>query len=484
MKTNATKTMAAVACAATLMWANAGRGQLAVEVFDDQPVPPGGISVPAPASDRPAAADLRGAQDVIEFANKDKLHGTLVSVAPGEYGLRWKSGYVEKPIDFALTGLVSATLSKRSSGKDATSGALAKLSNGDILPGNIVSLDKDKLVFETWYAGRININRAMIKTLNPNASISSTIYEGPTDLESWSTGRHGSVPAWRYKDGTLIAMQSYAIGRNIENFPDLADVQFDAAWRIVPSFYFTFFSDSVQEIHGNCYSVCVGGSSIYMYRYSRDGNSQNLGSGNISLFDNNVARKARFNVLINKKERSFTLLVNGKMVKQWMDPREFGGLGRGIVFQPQNQGDLRLSGIKISQWDGKIPQITEGEAELKEDLVRLINGDKVSGKLRSIAEGKLKFDTSYATLDIPLERVAELSASTQNLEKARRNKDDIRVSFVDRGVITLRLTRLEKEEIRGQSENFGSITLPLGAFRLLEFNIYQERKTDDDDSLL
>jgi hypothetical protein len=94
----------------------------------------------------------------------------------------------------------------------------------------------------------------------------------------------------------------------------------------------------------------------------------------------------------------------------------------------------------------------------------------------------MKFETSYATLDIPLARVVEIVTSTENAARARKNKEDVQMVFADKGLLTLQLERIEKDEVKGQSENFGKITLPLGALHRLDFNIYAEKKADEADN--
>jgi len=447
---------------------------------------PKAAPVPKPADSTAASrVTTAGGEDVLEFLNKDKLHGNLLAVLPGDFGLKWKHSNSDKAIDFGLTGVGSATLAPRKVTQGTPASAAIYLSNGDLLPGNVVSLDNDKLVVDTWYAGRININRLMVKSLSPNIGVSSLVYEGPTALSEWTTYRSGGNQAqWRCKNGVLSALQSYPIGRVIEGMPDVVDMQFDAAWRSgYPSFYFMFYMDNVQE-QRNGYMLQVSGGSLYLQRFTPESGSSNLGgNSNYEGFNNGVCRAAKFNLLVDKTKKTFTLLINGSLVKQWTDSGNFVGKGNGISFRSNNNGDLRISKIRISQWDGKLPEAGSSSSEkvVKEDMIRFVNNDKVSGQLKSIANGNVKFETSYATLDIPLARIVEIVAASEKTERARKNKEDIRVTFADKGLLTLQLLRVEKDEIKGKSENFGEVTLPLGALRLLDFNIYQERKAEEDE---
>jgi hypothetical protein len=473
-----------LAVAGCVMLGARAMAELAISGGDESAAKP--LAVPKPADATPAAlAAGAGGQDTVELLNKDKLHGTLMGVTAGEYGLKWKHGSAEKPMDFSLASVGSVALSPRKATAGTPATAAIYLSNGDMLPGTVVSLDNEKLVVDTGYAGRLNINRLMIKAISPNIGVSSVVYEGPGALSDWTMPRGGRNQAqWTCKNGVLSALQSYQIGRFIEGMPDVVDIQFEAAWRNnYPSFYFMFYTENIQD-QRNGYMLQMNGGSIYLQRYTPENGSSNLGgSENYDGFSNGRMRQARFNLLVDKNKKTFTLLINGSLVKQWTETANFAGKGNGISFRPNNHGDLRISRIRISQWDGRLPEAGGGSSDkgTKEDLVRFVNNDKVSGQLKSIANGVAKLETSYATMDVPLARVAEIVTATEKSERARKNKEDIRATFTEKGVLTLQLLRIEKDEIKGKSENFGDITLPLGVLRSLDFNIYQERKPADDD---
>lgn len=476
----------AVAVVLIAFGAKTACGQLPMVGDPPPPAAGAGSHPPAPPTAPQVWPDLpvrsSAPVEILTFLNKDKLHGNLVSVAPAEYGLRWRSPEAEKALDFAMKGLDSVTVATKGASKGAPA-AFVKLTNGDVVPGLIAGLDASSLMLDTGYAGRLAIKRAMVRSFNPNAGPSSLLYEGPTGMEGWQFRSYNNMPSWRYGDGTLIALQSYPIARVVENMPDLADIQFDAAFRATPQFSFSFYSDNAQSPRGNCYSVCLSGSSLYAYRYSADGNSYNLGSSELPQFSRYAPRKVTFNVLADRKNRSFSLLIDGTLAKQWTDTAGIvsASPGKIIMFQPQSGGDFRISNIKISEWDGKVPQLSGGEPATKEDLARLVNGDKVSGRILSIADGKMKFETSFAAFDVPIQRISEVSLATESAEQARRNRNDIRAHFVGRGSITMDLLKIEKDVAKARSENFGEISLPLAVLRLIEFNIYQERSSSKDD---
>jgi hypothetical protein len=447
----------------------------------------GAVLPPPPATDAGLTrAVIAAGADSLDFVNKDKLHGSLMAVTPESGGVTWKHGSSEKSIDFNIATVTRATLGPRKVTPGTPSTAAIYLTNGDMLPGAIVSLEGDKLVLDTWYAGKLSIARLMIKSMTPNTAVSARAYAGPNDLSEWTTYTGGPQPSWRFKDGALYATQQTPIGRLIEKMPDTADIRFDAAWRGgYPQFVCVIYTDNVQE-NRNGYMLQVSGTSIYMQRLSRNSGSRSLERQvEVADFNSGKCRSATFNLLVSKSARTITLLLNGRVLTQWTDTAEFAGQGNGISFRSNTVGDLKISNIVIMEWDGKTPDSAEGVAAVvKDDLLRFINNDKVSGRLKSIAGDTVKFETSYATLDIPLARVVEIVTATENATRARKNKDDVLMTFADRGLLTLQLERIEKDQVTGQSENFGKIALPLGALRRLDFNIYRDKQADDADDFV
>jgi len=418
--------------------------------------------------------------DVLDFINGDKLHGMLECVVPEEEGIRWKHGAVKRAIEFSTEGVSLVKLARRQANAHRAHEAVVELTNGDSLCGDIVSLDGTNLVLDTWYAGKMKIKRVMVASLDPSITTSSVLYEGPVDIANWTFGVLGGGRGWQLRDGALYTRTPVPIGRNIENFPDDADIGFDVSWRGSPYFYFTFYTDNLKQYSGNCYALRVSSSSMYLYRYSQNMGSQNLGSVSIRQFTHDGNNRARFALLVNKAKREFSVTINGSLVRKWTDSKEFAGRGTGILFQPQNQGELKVSNISIAKWDGKAPSQASDEKAIEEDLIHFVNRDKVSGTLMSIVDSKASFKTPYTTLPIPLPRIERVDLSPKSLERARRNSGDIRGHFVDRGTITLRLTSIVDGRVEGFSENFGDISMPLGALRLIELNIYEEKSSEDE----
>lgn len=398
------------------------------------------------------------------FHNGDTLHGTLVSVSPKD-GLTWTRADVNAPIVFSHRGLRRLKLQHTAAaGKPAGLSSVVNLTNGDRLLGDIVSLDNETLLLDTWYAGKLTIQRPMIAAVFPGQS-SPGQYQGPNSLEEWTTNQKNM---WEFKDDALHAKGSTMIGNNIE-MPDRASLSFTIEWAsAVPQFRLAFHAEDVRNYSKNCYTIRLSSSYARLYRYGKN-NSKSFASASFSRLNGRTS--ARFRVLADKKDKRIIFMIDDKMIKQWTDPEIYAGTGSGMVFY--TYGPMTIKNIKVAEWDGTVPGPTSGQAEVvQEDTIQLMNNDRVTGSLEAIAGTNVAFKTSYADLTIPLTRVTSVSFAGSTAERARRNANDVRIKLRNGGLVTFNLTELKGGKITGTSENFDNATVELEAIHTLDFNIY------------
>jgi hypothetical protein len=424
--------------------------------------------------------------DTVTFLNGDRLKGLLVSVEPQKGGMTWQSPYSVKPIDMSLESVHTMLLKPRGGVGKKWGTASIHLSNDDAVWGDIVAMDKDKLTLNTWYAGRLEFRRAMIARIRIQNKDSNIFYEGPNSMSEWTVGRRGNrngAKAWEFKKGSLYGSQQAMAARKIKDMPDKVKIDFTMNWRgSYPGMAISFFNDNLTQ-QSDCYSITISGTSIYLYRYSRQRGSSNLGSANLQSLTRNGKGGARFSILADRNDKKVALMVDGELVKQWVDKSGIEHNGDVLMFYPQNQNGCKISDIRVSAWDGRIPVAgSEPTEKSVEDLIRLANGDKVSGKILTISEGAIKFRASYAEMAIPLNRIVEIVTAQDKRELARRNQFDSKFTLVNGGVITFDLKNIQSDEASGDSENFGSISFPLSAVREVECNLYADKPDADDAS--
>ncbi len=443
------------------------------------------IDVPAPAGSsaaEPAAAGKEGAVgDMLTFINADVLHGQAVSVS-GEHGLVWSHPDVEQTIAFKLTNL--SKLKYADGPKPDVQPAVEQkfdriqLTNGDELPGAIVTLDNENLVLRTRYGGDLRIRRTMIDCLRPGSKSGAAIYEGPGE-DDWENNRsHGK--GWSFRNGAYYANgSSGVIGKNFE-LPDLSNIEFDLQWKGHPNLYVYFYTDNPQNPGGNSYQFRVSGDYLTLQRYSANMGSRDMGNFNMNQL---TARgKAHFSLRTDKEEKKIALFIDGSLAKQWEDNAEFAGKGKGVLFYASG-GFIKLSGIRITHWDGRFESEAKTAKDEEEDVVVFVNNDKVTGKILTVADEKMQMQTAYAPLEIPVERITLIQFGKKNQERARRNRGDIRSYFKETdGFVTVQLHDIKEGKLTGSTENFGEADFDISTFRSVEFNIYDERKEAGDDN--
>lgn len=445
------------------------------------------IDVPAPvagaATNSAGRSDAQEQTDVLQLLNGDILRGSLVSTEPGSYGLRWKHPNASQNIDFSCDAVDMVKFAKKQPESKAREKTIVRLSNGDTIYGQLVSLNTEKAVLDTQYGGRMDIKRSMIGAVHPNSSSALTLYEGPAGMSGWLLQRNVGRESWVFKNNALYAYQAYPIGRYIEGLPDSIEISFDASWRAYPSFYCGFFAQNVEQhsYSWNSYMLRVSGGSVYIMRASRNSGQKILAQSEIERFSNQRSNRARFTIMANRKEKKVILLIDGEIVRECQDVDTSEMPGAGIAFQAESNVPFKLGNIVVKQWDGRIPRKSGAAEEAEKDLIRFGNDDKLSGDVETIRDRKLKLKTGYGEMDVPLERVAEIRFGTKNLERARRNKLDVRAHLVDSGEITVELVKMTGGKVEGRSENFGSLTLPLEACTGFDFNIYEARQDSGDD---
>ena len=351
-------------------------------------------------------------EDQVNFLNGDRLHGKLVNLDGAGAMLTWQHKAAPDAMRYQLNALDKLDLFPRKAEGQQQQMSVVQLANGDRLRGDVVTLDAKQMVLKTWYAGTLNIARARLSEVAPAAAPVDVLYEGPNaDLAGWTTQNNsirGSGLA--VKGGGLVLPLGQPVGRKIPNMTDKVRFEFEVSNFMNSYFVFWFFSDSPRNMGNNdAYYLNCYGSRIELERMVHNEGNRSLGS-----IDNDNERRTRSKLLItilaDRKERRFVVLLDGKQVREFTDPQEFKGSGDCIMFQTHQASNMRISKIKISRWDGKMPKAESsgpgGAAD--QDSLTFLNGDAMSGAVRSITTNNVKFETSYATLDVPLERIARM----------------------------------------------------------------------------
>ena len=442
-------------------------------------------SLSLPEAPAQATNSLGGkARDALYLRNGDLLHGKLAGV-DSTNGISWTRGDAVNVFSFAPAHVMEIVLGGASLSRQAGSSNYCnvQLKNGDMLGGELVAYDGKTLSIDTAYAGKITLPKETVAMLLPVGVPKPVLFEGPNGLGGWT---HGKVNAagvmesgeWVYQNGAFYAVKSASIARDV-GLPDSSSLSFDLEWRGFFHVAVALYTEYLHPINlanketepnfGGFYSLQINPFSANLLPVKQTEALRYMGQTPLQ----HLAQKtsAHFDIRVSKEKRTVALLIDGTLVKQWSDSDTFAGTGKAVRFVHQGQGAVKLSNIKITEWDGQFeepPTITPNKSS---DLTRLKNGDRIAGAVRSIEEGKMKVEGAGTLLEIPMTRVKQTEFYSEKQVPSKRNATTVRAYFPSGGSVTFELEEWSEKGIAANSANFGKLQFRPGTFSRVLFDV-------------
>mgnify|MGYP001284042000 FL=1 len=250
-------------------------------------------------------------------------------------------------------------------------------------------------------------------------------------------------------------------------------------WSSYLNLYINIYTDKLNSYSScNAYSLRLNQTYAYLYRYSLTRGSQRVGS-NIRINLASLKNRASIALKVDKKNRTLALYINGKYTTKWKDVNaEFAGKGKGLLFSSRSTNPMRVSHIKVREWNGNLPGQNKISVDNgKEDLVVFSNEDSITGNLIGIKEGQMKFKTSFAELPIPLETVSTINLSKEGIQNTPIQPGFMRINFKGKGRMTMQIKEWKEGKITAVSPTFGETTIDVAALKSVEFNLGKARTT-------
>jgi hypothetical protein len=225
------------------------------------------------------------------------------------------------------------------------------------------------------------------------------------------------------------------------------------------------------DYSSSAYLVYLGTGSISIQRVQAGAGAVMLGQTQIpDMFRRN---KMHFEIRCNKEDATISLFADGKFIQRWKDPNQGGFVakGGGIVFFSQVEArSLRLSNIRVTEWDGRFEPESMTNTPPDLDVVFLANRDKVFGKVLALEETKATVETKQTKLDIPLERVTQIRFAKADSE-TNTLPHEVRASFPGGESVVFKLDQWDASAVKGTSRTFGALTFDPKNIRQMKFNL-------------
>jgi len=340
-----------------------------------------------------------GIEGLLGFTNGDQLHGRYIGFAGNK--LRWQRDDLEATPEFELSNIRRVVLRNAKPEKVIRTFSQAVTVHGDRLPGKILSLDDERLVLETEYAGNLVIPRDRLGMLAPNPYGGKVTYHGPFDAGDWEMirprteiqrpGERGggnedakgwshSGAAW-YWHGEGVAA---ALARR-DGLPDSSLIRFHVSWKSRISLAIGFHADFMPrpdvageaagdaaggqperperrrrlhpsdtsiyaDVFGNSYVLQLNPTHAMLYRATIDDHGKvkidrmHANFNNVSLGETG---SASVEIRASRQSGEISLFINGEFIAQWSEighledageqAHPYAGKGAGLAFYMQSQ---------------------------------------------------------------------------------------------------------------------------------------------------
>ncbi len=436
-----------------------------------------GVWPPAHAEPDAGSTDGRPRHDQMLFEGGDRLSGEWVSGFGEDDGLSFRPVHGSAPAEFLPDRLASIVMKARSApGRKDREGQL-ELAGGDLLPGDLVGITADKAVVETWFGGRIEVDRSVVSRVIPSGRVASVLYEGPGTGSGWIQAEGGEAP-FAFRRGVMIAQNNGMASLRLE-FPEQYQIEFDVVSRSGRSVLQLGLQVNRANEQGDGVWVELRQGMARVATRSR-GRMQYLPSMPRGLRVM-TPQSQRVHIMVDRAQGQVSFAVDGQMVQTWaFDANILNPRHRHLVLNISNAAGFELSDARISVWDGKPPAARAEEPDLRQDLLRFVNEDTLSGTLGGIEDGRASFETAFATMEIPVDRIESIQLAgdkraPQFPDRARR----VRISFWGKGALMADLRRMEGETLTVHHPAIGEFTIPLAAVERIDFNLDAPWRRDE-----
>lgn len=447
-------------------------------VFPAEEEPPSGAGEVTEPESADHSTPSEQVEDTVRFLNGNELTGTLRQM--DDQGLVWEHPDAEAPIRFSSGNVKGIRLrTDGTSPKTLSQLPQIELTNGDVFRGEITGLQNGRLSLQSPATGPVTLQAELVKKIIPNP-LDTSLYDGPTPDGEWTYNNlSGGKEQWFYQDRAL-----YATGQNLvavyrpESLPSRVTLSMDLEWKGMLNFHLGYWGNDTKNPNQNASIISLQNNYLRAYR-----NYNNIGRNNFlnqQIQHDLQDGAARLVLHLDQEKKQTILLIDGKVIGQWRDVFDGKVPGNEVLLYTEGNAMIRVSGIRIREWDGELRSGQEEPGE-GHDWLMTTTGDEFVGEVIHLVEGMLTFKNDFAEFQVPLERVGEIRFNPETRkEPAPAQAGQVQVITLEGEVMTLKLDRMDEGVLTGTSEAAGPLSLQLRYFSELILNPEDPRHQEDE----
>lgn len=303
---------------------------------------------------------------------------------------------------------------------------LVELANGDLLPAVVESLDERNLTVTSPEAGRLEIPRNALASMQLGIRKHQIVYSGPKSLDEWTT-MEGDAKNWAYVAQGLAAKGPATASKEVA-LPRQFILRFSLKWDAgqVPNFQ-VHFADPLKSRgqRADRYYLQFGGAGLEIKREAAEGKRYNTIVQLNRTPNQYPEHRMAVEVRVDRDGSRMHLFIDDEPEGVFVDPIQPVPAGSGItlVCNGPNGSSQEIRGIEVLAFDdSRGRHRSEERGDPKNDSLISREEDRWGGRLldiRKSQEGvmfRFKSDFQDEALEIPEADVSTVLFATQDTQ--------------------------------------------------------------------
>lgn len=395
------------------------------------------------------------ADDLTLSGGEARLSGNVISIN--------ESGVVELATELSAKPLLlrdgvveKIEFSSRGNQADPP-GTLIELGNGDFLPATIERLDNQHLSVVSPDAGRLDIPREMVRSIQTGIQRRKVVFEGPNNLEEWTTTDEGRKNL-TFENGIISANGPTSFSTKL-SLPRQFILRFELIWqeRQTPNFQ-VYFADPLlaKGEPSDRYYLQFGGAGLEIKREAASGKRYNTIVILNRTRDQFPDNRMRIELRVNRDTARMELLIDGESEGEFADPIAGIPSGSGIAFvsNTSNGVEQQFRGIEVLEFDdSRARHRAEDRGDPGRDSLITREDDRWSGDLTEIQPTPkglvfvFKAGFQDAPMEIPASDVSTVFLADGNTQNGKQAHHPFVIRLPGEGSLRVSSCRIGGEKI-------------------------------------
>ncbi len=347
--------------------------------------------------------------------------------------------------------------------------ALIELTNGDLLPATIESLDDRILIAKSPAAGRLEIPRNSLNSLQLGIRQHSLVYAGPRGLEEWMNGQ-ADAKNWTFTNNSLVARGPATASMKFPTLPKQFTLRFTLKWKEKQSPNFQVcFADPLKPKGepSDRYYLQFGSAGLEIKREVSKGKRYHT----LVLLNRTPTqfpdRQLKVEIRVNRNTSRLQLFLNGEPEGESPDLVSAAPIGSGItlISNAPNGTTQEIHNIEVLENDdSRVRHLAEERGDPKTDSLISTEDDRWSGQLTKInktPEGSMFhfFDVQKNPLEIPETDVSTVFFASEASVKAEGEPPHLILNLRGDGSLRVKSCRFTDAVVFAEHPLLGKLEL-------------------------